>query len=279
MGDEKGALFGDAFDFSPRLLAEEFLFRVFTSRQPSKSVHYMRHLLSLCFNALAAAAASTHCSCFSLCTPEEVRHFLLRLPRVESPASPWYEYLLAVYNTDAVPLPVDLRTFGAFQLPLDAETFGQLRIPWAQARCHGAHGRSSAPVCTRAVCERWLNLTSARKEEVAAWEAIPLPKSAWPAKELVWPEGRLPVKGFSMAAVPRDFAARFGLPIAASAASFPSSSHVAIRVLLDGQVNPGGQNAGLEPYHLYLWPENSTLRMPHPPDTWVEAGRFFYDGR
>ena len=82
----------------------------------------------------------SRCTCFSLCHPEEVigylapahcsatlppvqryspffahctfqaRYFFLRLPIVAHEASPWYPYLLAVYHTDSVPLPFDLRT-------------------------------------------------------------------------------------------------------------------------------------------------------------------------
>lgn len=40
----------------------------------------------------------------------QARYFFLRLPIVTHEASPWYPYLLAVYHTDSVPLPFDLRT-------------------------------------------------------------------------------------------------------------------------------------------------------------------------
>ena len=56
---------------------------------------------------------ASECACFSLCHPEEVRYFFIRLPIVTHEASPWYPYLLAVYHTLAVPLPFDMRTLGA----------------------------------------------------------------------------------------------------------------------------------------------------------------------
>ena len=54
--------------------------------------------------------AESECACFSLCHPEEVRHFFIRLPIVTHETSPWFPYLLAVYHTVSVPLPFDLRT-------------------------------------------------------------------------------------------------------------------------------------------------------------------------
>jgi hypothetical protein len=45
------------------------------------------------------------CACFSLCHPDEVRAFFIRLPVVTTEDSPWYDYLRAIYHTDSVPLP------------------------------------------------------------------------------------------------------------------------------------------------------------------------------
>lgn len=251
----------------------------------SRAAAGLAWLLTLASSVLVEARGlDADCACFSLCTPEEIRHFLLRLPLVESTESPWYSYVLAIYNTNEVPLPIDMRTFGAFQLPRGSQSYGQLHIPWAQSRCQSAGGRSSAPQCARTVCERWLNLTAAREEEVAVWEAVPLPKSQWRTSDLVWPDGRLPIKGFSVAAVPREFAIRANLSLAPlgsnlsiSDASIAASSHVAVRVLLDGELGGGGR-ASFEPYHLYMWPESTKLRLPYPPDTWLEVGRFYYGG-
>jgi hypothetical protein len=220
-----------------------------------------------------ALKASADCACFSLCHPEEVRHFLIRLPIVESESSPWYDYLCAVYNTDSVPLPIDLQGFGAWQFPMAADVYGQLRIPWGQRQC-GRDGRSTAPACERAECKRWLNLTAARDAEAAVWEASPLPRSHRGPSELEWPNGSLPKKGFSEAPVPRAF-------VGATTADGSGSSHVMIRVRIDGDMGPSGysRRLKLEPFHMYFWPENpSLIRLAHPPAAWTEAGRFYYRG-
>ncbi|KAG8458166.1 hypothetical protein KFE25_011697 [Diacronema lutheri] len=224
----------------------------------------------------ATTRADGDCACFSLCHPEEVRAFLIRLPRVESESSPWYAYLTAVYNTDRVPLPVDLRSFGAFQLPLNARQYGQLHIPWARRQCGGPQGRSMAPPCARSECERWLNLTAAREEEAASWEATPLYKEhTLHGKFYSWADGSLPTAAFSMAPMPVQHAERLGAADGDSRA-LGDRQHVMVRVRLQGDINPRFHRAGLEPYNLYIWPEDSRLRAPRE-GSWAEVTRTLYN--
>ena len=225
-----------------------------------------------------AAPSSSDCACFSLCHPEEARHFFNRLPVVTSEESPWYAYLLAVYHTDSVPLPFDLRNLGAFYLPLDAAWFGQLHIPWAGLRCNSTDGRTTAPQCARAECERWLNLSDARNAQVRTWEREPIahPLGAttvrWPKARsgavrrdpnVLWPAGGLPLKAWSFALTSRE---------------------AQQEVILMGDINSVGsmlyRKAGaarrrMEPYVLLRFSARAEARAP-PAGPWIEVLRYHY---
>jgi hypothetical protein len=63
------------------------------------------------------------CSCFRMCTDEDVSFFHMHLPIVRSKLSPWVTYLNAVYRSTSVPLPLDISSLEMFYfdlLPVDA---------------------------------------------------------------------------------------------------------------------------------------------------------------
>ena len=220
------------------------------------------------------------CACFSLCHPEEVRHFFNRLPIVTDRRSPWYAYLLAVYHSVSVPLPFDLRTLGAFYLPLDAEWFGQLRIPWAGLRCNRTTGRSFVPLCARSVCAQWLNLSDARESRAQQWERTPIPHPLgdkiinWPRqgavrrdKHVLWRAGGLPLKAWSFAPVP----------------VYPLADEATLsEVLLMGDINGVAaqpytprRKPRMEPFILMRFAALAEQRsLPAAP--WVEVLRYSY---
>ena len=236
------------------------------------------------------ADADASCACFSLCHPEEVRHFFLRLPLVTSPASPWYKYLCSVYHTDFVPLPFDMRSLGAFYLPPDAAWFGQLAIPWGGLQCNSTDGRSTAPRCARAVCESWLNLSEAREAQARAWEveriAHPLGVKTvkWPMRgavrrdpNILWPAGGLPLKAWSFAPVPvrplSDEAVLKEVVLMGDINNAASQGAVGARV--KHALGRGTLRRRAEPYILLRFAAVAEERAA-PASPWVEVLRYFY---
>ena len=220
--------------------------------------------------------ADESCACFSLCHPEEVRSFFIRLPIVTSAASPWYEYLRAVYHTPSVPLPFDLRTLGAFYLPLHAEQFGQVSIPWGGTRCNRTTGRSTARRCAASVCRAWLNLSEAREAQAREWERDPIshplgarvmswkPASVKRDPNVLWHAGGLPLKAWSFAPVP--------------ATPFSHEAQLT-EVTLMGDINSASaaRRTRMEPYILLRFAAAAEQRAP-PSEAPFEVLRNAYPG-
>lgn len=119
------------------------------------------------------------CKCFSLCNPDEVIRFRRSLPdTVTSTASPWYQYLQAVY-LGPVPLPFDLRRLNYFYHNDDLWYRKNPKVEWPMATCDMSltrrvvgFRRSADPnvqasnwtACNASVCARW-QLPEPRREK------------------------------------------------------------------------------------------------------------------
>lgn len=125
-------------------------------------------------DASASDAQEASCTCFSTCHPADVQRIFAQLPVVRSELSPWYAYLRWIYGGSegysSVPLPVDMRLFGAIVLPF-GEDATRLSMPFAN-RCAPNYElpRNVVPRCPHATCEPWFSHD--RVANLRPWRAV-----------------------------------------------------------------------------------------------------------
>ena len=109
------------------------------------------------------------CACFSWCDSAAIQDFRARLPKVESPASPWYSYLQTVYGEESPRLPIDLKTLGFVVMPATELAAQQTGVPF-DVRC-GKAGVQPLPRCSFSECKRWLQpiAHSQGHSDLASW--------------------------------------------------------------------------------------------------------------
>ena len=113
--------------------------------------------------------AKCHCRHVSVCSNYSLASFMLRLPeKVVSRASPWYDYLLAVYRTTRLTLPIDIRRLEAFYpalLPVPPCTKSSHYLLAGERRWHPEWRRlfeaaststqRSSMYCSASECHKW----------------------------------------------------------------------------------------------------------------------------
>ena len=139
-----------------------------TTFQRNHAVHAAERT-SRCQRLKICPPAKCHCRQVSVCSNYSLASFMLRLPeKVVSRASPWYDYLLAVYRTTRLTLPIDIRRLEAFYpalLPVPPCTKSSHYLLAGERRWHPEWRRlfeaaststqRSSMYCSASECHKW----------------------------------------------------------------------------------------------------------------------------